>query len=73
MKIDKNMIDKVLALNDEQLWKAIQLVASKSGLNTIGKLEQPKDMAKFRAALSGINDEDISRISELIKKGKNNG
>ena len=73
MKIDKKMLDKVLSLNDDQLWKAIQLVATRSGLNTVGKLEQPKDMSKIRTTLSGINDEDISRISELIKKGKNNG
>ena len=73
MKIDKKMIDKVLSLNDEQLWKAIQLVASKSGLNTVKNLEKPKDMSKIRSTLSGLNDEDITRVTELIKKGKNNG
>lgn len=73
MKIDKKMIDKVLSLNDEQLWKTIQLVASKSGLNTVKNLEKPKDMSKIRSTLSGLNDEDITRVTELIKKGKNNG
>lgn len=73
MKIDKKILDKVLTLNDDQLWKAIQLVATKSGLNTAKKLERPKDMSKIRATLSGINDDDITRISELLKKGKSNG
>ena len=73
MKIDKKMLDKVLTLNDDQLWKAIQLVASKSGLNTVKNLERPKDMSKIRTTLSGINDDDITRISELLKKGKSNG
>lgn len=73
MKIDKKMIDKVLTMNDEQLWKTIQLVAARSGLSTVKGLEMPKDMSKIRNTLSGLNDEDISRVTELIKKGKNNG
>ena len=73
MKIDKKVLDKILTLNDEQLWKAIQLVASKSGLSSIKDIEQPKDMSKIRSTLSKINDDDISQISELIKKGKTNG
>lgn len=73
MKIDKKMLDQILTMNDDQLWKTIQLVASKSGLNSAKNLERPKDMSKIRNTLSEINDEDISRISELIKKGKNNG
>ena len=73
MKIDKKMLDQILTMNDDQLWKTIQLVASKSGLNSAKKLERPKDMSKIRNTLSEINDEDISRIGELIKKGKNNG
>ena len=73
MKIDKKVLDKVLTLNDEQLWKAIKLVASKSGLSTVKSIEQPKDMSKIRSALSNINDDDISRISEIMKKGKSNG
>ncbi len=73
MKIDKKMLDQILTMNDDQLWKTIQLVASKSGLNSAKNLERPKDMSKIRNTLSEINDEDISRIGELIKKGKNNG
>lgn len=73
MKLDKKMLDKALALNDEQLWKAIQLVASKSGLNSIKNLEKPKDMSKIRNTLAGINDDDIARVTEIIRKGKHNG
>lgn len=73
MKIDKKMLDKVLMLNDDQLWKAMQLVAAKSGLNTAKEIKRPQDMSKIRNTLSQINDEDILRIAELLKKGKNNG
>lgn len=73
MKIDKKMIDKVLTLNDEQLWKAIQIAASKSGLSSVKSLEKPKDMTKIRSTLSGLNEGDIARVTELLKKEKENG
>ncbi|MBO5262182.1 MAG: hypothetical protein J6B45_03960 [Clostridia bacterium] len=73
MKIDKKMLDKVLTLNDDQLWKAIQLAASKSGLNNVKNLEKPRDMSKLRNTLSGLTDSDIARVTELLKKGKDNG
>ncbi len=73
MKIDKKMIDMVLMMNDDQLWKTIQLVASKSGFDAIKGMEKPNNMSKIRSTLSGLNDDDIARVSELIKKGKQNG
>ena len=73
MKLDKKTLDKLLSLNDEQLWKTIQLVASKSGLSGAKNLEQPKDMSKIRSTLSGLNETDIAKVSELLKKGKENG
>ena len=73
MKIDKKMIDMVLKMNDEQLWKTMQMIGAKSGFEKIKTLEKPKDMTKIRSTLSALTNEDISRISELIKKGKGNG
>ena len=72
MQLDKKMIDLVLKLNDEQLWKAIQMVASKSGLD-IKSIQMPTDMSKIRSTLSGLSDDDIKRANELLKKGKKNG
>ena len=73
MKIDKKMIDLVLKMNDDQLWKTIQLVGAKSGFKAIKEMEKPKDLSKIRSTLSSLNDEDIARVTELIKKGKENG
>ena len=73
MKIDKKMIDMVLKLNDDQLWKTVQLVGAKSGFNGIKDMEKPKDMSKIRSTLSSLTDEDIARVTDLIKKGKSNG
>ena len=73
MKIDKKTIDMVLKLNDEQLWKTIQLVAKKSGISSAKGMEMPKNMDKIRATLSSLEDKDIERVTELLKKGKKNG
>lgn len=73
MKIDKKMIDMVLKLNDDQLWKTIQLIGAKSGFSKIKEMEKPKDMTKIRNTLSALTDDDISRVTELIKRGKDNG
>ena len=68
MKVDKKMIDKVLKLNDEQLWSAIQIFAAKSDTPAIKSMEKPKDMSKIRSALSSLKDEDIDKIAEMLKK-----
>ena len=71
MKIDKTTVDKILTLNDDQLWKIIQAVASKSGIDK--SLERPKDMTKIRSTLSSLSEDDVTRITELFKKGKLDG
>lgn len=71
MKIDKKTVDKILTLNDDQLWKIIQAVASKSGVDK--NLDRPKDMSKIRSTLSSLSEDDITRITELFKKGKLDG
>lgn len=73
MKIDKKMIDAVLKLNDEQLWNTIQLFAKKSGVSEVSTMEKPQDMAKIRGALASLNDTDIGKITEMLKKRDKNG
>ena len=73
MKIDKSTIDKVLKMNDDQLWKTILYVAKKSGQESFVGLEKPSDMTKIRQALSMLSDEDIEKAVSMIKKGGKNG
>lgn len=73
MKIDKNTIDMVLKMNDDQLWKAILYVAKKSGQESFSSLERPKDMTKIRQTLSMLSDDDIQKAIEVMKKGDKNG
>lgn len=73
MKIDKKMIDAVLKLNDDALWKTIQLVGKKYGAEKIVGMEKPSDMTKIRNTLRSLTDEDISSAEAMLKRGKQNG
>lgn len=72
MKIDKKMIDMVLKMNDEQLWKTIQIVASKSGVSSVKDMEKPSDMSKIRSTLASLTEQDLEKAVSLLKKGKSN-
>lgn len=70
MKIDKKTIDAVLKMNDDQLWKTIQLVAKKSGNTKFATTEKPKDMTKIRQALASLSEDDINKAIEEFNRGK---
>ncbi len=72
MKIDKNTIDAILMLNDEQLWNVIQLVGKKSGFK-IDSAKMPENMDKIRATLSTMNESDLDKVTDLLKRGMGNG
>lgn len=70
MKIDKNTIDKVLKMNDEQLWRVIQYVAKKSGQGELSKMEKPSDMSKIRSTLSSLTESEIENAVKIFKEKK---
>lgn len=72
MKIDKNTIDRVLKMDDDQLWKTIQYVAKRSGQKELSSLERPKDMTKIRNTLAMLSEEDIQKAINMMKRGKDN-
>lgn len=72
MKIDKGTIDRVLKMNDDQLWKTIQYVAKRSGQEDFYKMEKPKDMTKIRQTLSLLSEEDLQKAINMMKRGNKN-
>ncbi len=72
MKIDKSTIDKILKMNDDQLWKTIQYVAKKSGQAELENMQRPSDMSKIRSTLSMLSDDDIQNAINMMKKRKGN-
>ena len=72
MKIDKNTIDRVLKMDDDQLWKTIQYVAKRSGQKELCNMERPSDMTKIRNTLAMLSEDDIQKTINMMKKGKSN-
>ncbi len=66
MKIDKKTLQKLLALNDEQLKAVIGRLVAEAGLDLGVFNVTPEDIAGIRAALSAATDEDIMRIAQQL-------
>ncbi len=71
MTLDKNTVDKLLMLGDDQLAMIIRGLAAQSGIDpsiiNIGHAE----INGIRNALRNATDEDLKRADELIRNYKN--
>jgi len=66
MKLEKKMIDQMLALPDDKLWQMFQLLAVGTGMKPGDKVPDASGMRKLRAVLEAVTDADIGRVTELI-------
>ena len=73
MKIDKKMIEKVLLLDDDSLWQVVKMVIARSNNDSLKGIERPVDMTKLRETLKGLNEVDLEKATEILKKGESNG
>ena len=71
MKLDRNAINALLALDDEQLKAIIRGLAARSGVDLGGLNISEQDIAGVRQALRTATDEDIARA--LRQMGLGNG
>ena len=67
MQIDKNMVDRILSLDDTELWQAIVLIAKEAGFDLSSQKISPKDIAKIRAMLGGASEKDIERAAKKLE------
>ena len=69
MKLDRNSINALLALDDEQLKAIIRGLAARSGVD-LGNLNiSEQDIAGVRQALRAATDEDIARAVQQLGLG----
>ena len=66
MKIDKKIIDNMLALPDEKLWQMLKVLMAANGTNVSDKTMNPASMRKLRAVLSAVTEYDIERVTTLM-------
>lgn len=76
MKVDKEKLDKLLAMNDEELWEQIRRIAQDHGISLPSRAPEPSEMQKLRGAVSHGARVNLARAIKIIndhKKGQENG
>ena len=71
MKINKEKLKSLSALNDAQLWKEIRSAAEKFGFMLPDAPPEEKDMAKIRGAMADadkMSAMDILRLMSVFKQ-----
>lgn len=70
MMLNKDMIDKMLAMPDDKLLVMLKIVLSGSGIEWSGKGTNGidgKTLRKLRRVLAEITDDDIGRVTRLAE------
>ena len=73
MTLDRNAVEKLLALNDRQLALVIRKLTAEAGIDPSLIQITPANITALRTALSMATDEDLARASEQLAKLKKNG
>lgn len=73
MQIDAKMLNRLLAMNDEQLGQMIQKIAAESGIDPAQLGINPQNIQSVRSALGSIGDDELEGINRLYddyRRGK---
>lgn len=68
MQLDRKTINKLLALNDDQLRTFIRNLAERQGLDLSAFALSVNDIAGIRRVLAEADDETLRRIAEQFGK-----
>ena len=71
MKLDRNAVNTLLSLDDDQLRAVIRGLAARSGVSMDALHISENDIAGIRRALRMATDEDIARVAQQV--GMQNG
>ncbi|MBQ1232784.1 MAG: hypothetical protein IIW17_00035 [Clostridia bacterium] len=72
MTLDKQAVEKLLALNDKQLAMVIKKLTAEAGIDPSLFQMTPGNIQALRTALSMATDEDLARASEQLAKLRKN-
>ncbi len=68
MTLDRNAVNKLLALNDRQLALVIQKLVAEAGIDPGALQIDPSNIAAIRAALSVATDADLEMAAKQLAK-----
>ncbi|MBR3895384.1 MAG: hypothetical protein IKJ35_09635 [Clostridia bacterium] len=72
MQIDANMLNRLLAMNDEQLSAFIRGVAAEAGIDPAALGLDPNHVAQIRAALGGATEQDLKQLNDVYETYRKN-
>ena len=72
MQIDRNALNRILSINDEQLGALITQIAAQTGIDPAALGLNPQNIAGVRAALSGATEADIQKLDALYADYRRN-
>ena len=73
MTLDRNAVERLLALNDKQLAIVIKKLTAEAGIDPSALQINASNIAALRTALSMATDDDIKRLSEQIAQMQKGG
>lgn len=72
MQIDRNALNRILGMNDEQLRTLITQIAQETGIAPAALGLNPQNIASVRQALSGATESDIQKLDALYADYRRN-
>ena len=72
MSINKSDIDKVVGLDKDEFEKRLKNAVSCAGIDKNISALLLKDSEKIKAALSGLQNDDIAKLSRILENNKLN-
>lgn len=68
MQLDQRMLNRLLAMNDDQLGNLIGEIAREAGIDPSELGLNPQNVAQVRAALGSATDEDIQKMNAVYEE-----
>ena len=75
MKINREKLQEMLRLSDEELWREVQRLSASYGINLNGKAPTKEEINKLRSIASGerINLTEAMKLMNEYKRRETNG
>jgi hypothetical protein len=71
MQLDRNMLERLLTMNDEQLAAFIRSIATESGIDPTSLGLDPHNVQALRLALSSATDRDVEGLDAIYRDYRN--
>ncbi len=66
MKLDRAIIDELLAMDDERLWQTVRMFAATKKINLDEKTPSKEAMASLRALFQNTDKYDLSAAVKIL-------